>query len=200
MIDSYQTIQCPTEGVYKEKGSKFISYAYPVNSEKEVKFILERIKKEHFSARHICYAFMLGADKALYRAYDAAEPANTAGKPILNQINSFKLTNILVIVVRYFGGTLLGTNGLIQAYKASAHEALSKALIITKFEEIQMEIIFDYEKTGEVMRVIKSHHLDIIRQEHLNDKAKIYLKIKKSEMTKISSQINLIQKVKLLFH
>ncbi|MDP2112754.1 MAG: YigZ family protein, partial [Bacteroidota bacterium] len=130
MEDTYKTIEKPSEGLFKDKGSKFISFAFPVNSEDEIKDIVQSIKKEHHSARHHCYAWRLGADHLHFRANDDGEPSSTAGKPILGQIQSFDLTNILIVVVRYFGGTLLGVSGLINAYRSAALDAINQAEIV----------------------------------------------------------------------
>ncbi|MCR6638650.1 MAG: YigZ family protein [Sporocytophaga sp.] len=132
MQQIYYSIKAPSEGLYKELGSKFISFAFPVSSETEIKDILERFKKEYYDARHICYAYRIGFSEQKFRVNDAGEPAHTAGDPIFNQIKSFELTNIIVIVVRYFGGTKLGKSGLIQAYKTAAEEALKNAEKIEK--------------------------------------------------------------------
>ncbi|OFY99138.1 MAG: hypothetical protein A3K10_04455 [Bacteroidetes bacterium RIFCSPLOWO2_12_FULL_31_6] len=191
MRDSYQTIQFVTEGIYKEKGSKFIAFAFPVSSEKEIKVNIEKIKKEHHSAKHLCFAYVLRADKNIFRSFDAGEPSNTAGKPILGQIQSNNLTNIIIIVVRYFGGTLLGTSGLIQAYKTAAADAILKATIITKFKEEQLEIIFNYDKIGEVMKIIKEHKIEI-SQQTITEKYNYLVNAKASEVDIIFKKLNLI--------
>ncbi len=185
------SIQFSTEGIYKEKGSKFLSFAFPVSTEQETKLNIEKIKKEHHAAKHVCFAYVIGVDKTIYRSFDAGEPSNTAGKPILGQIQSYNLTNILIVVVRYFGGTLLGTSGLIQAYKAAAADALSKAIIITKFQEEQLEIIFNYDKIGEVMKIIKTHKLEIVKQ-IINEKYIYIINSKISEVALISNKLNAI--------
>ena len=141
--DTYLTIKEPSEGLFKDKGSKFSSFAFPASSEEDVKKFLAELKKQHPSANHHCYAFRLGADKQAYRANDDGEPSNTAGKPILGQIQSKDLTNILIVVVRYFGGTLLGVSGLINAYKLAAAEAIQNATIIEKTVDDIYEIKFD---------------------------------------------------------
>ena len=162
MQDSFLTIQKDSEGLYKEKGSKFFGYAFPVSDEMEIKKIITQLKKEHHSARHWCYAFRLGADKKLFRANDDGEPSGTAGKPILNQIISADLTNVLIVVVRYFGGTLLGTSGLITAYKSAAAEALSNSVIVTKYISEICKVNFATEVTNEVMRRLKEFDAEII--------------------------------------
>lgn len=159
MEDTYRTILAPSEGLFKDKGSKFIAYAYPVYSEEEIKDIVQSIRKEHYSARHHCYAWRLGHEKLQFRANDDGEPSSTAGKPILGQIQSFDLTNILVVVVRYFGGTLLGVGGLINAYKNAAQDAIAHAEIVEKMVEKQLIIEFDYGVMNEVMKVFKDEKL-----------------------------------------
>jgi len=152
---AFQTLLAPSEGLYKEKGSKFLSKAYPVQTEEEIKQLLSSIRKEYYDARHVCYAFSLQQPFLTERGNDDGEPAHTAGTPILNQIRSFELSNVLVVVVRYFGGTKLGVSGLIQAYKTAAEEALLKAERITVEPKERYQIILPYEYTGHVMRWIK---------------------------------------------
>jgi uncharacterized YigZ family protein len=162
--DTYLTIEKPSEGLYKDKGSKFLAYAFPVTSEPEIKTYLTEIKNQHPSARHHCYAFRLGADKLVFRANDAGEPNNTAGKPILGQIQSNDLTNILIIVVRYFGGTLLGVSGLINAYKLAAADAINNATIIEETVKDIYELNFEYISMNRVMKIIKDEDLKILSQ------------------------------------
>jgi uncharacterized YigZ family protein len=162
MQDSFLTIQKNCEGLYKEKGSKFFGYAFPVSDEAEIKKIISGLKKEHHSARHWCYAFRLGSDKKLFRANDDGEPSGTAGKPILNQIVAADLTDALIVVVRYFGGTLLGTSGLIHAYKSAAAEALQHSQVITKYVTEACKVSFDTGVTNEVMRRLKEFDAEII--------------------------------------
>ena len=163
--DTFKTLSSPSEEVlYKEKNSKFFGYAFPVASEEEIKSILEDLKKQHYAARHWCYAFQLGTSKIYYRANDDGEPNNSAGMPIYGQIQSFEVTNVLVVVVRYFGGVKLGVGGLISAYKTTAQMALESADIIEKTINIHYLIRFDYKNMNKVMRVIKEKNLDIIAQ------------------------------------
>lgn len=159
MNDTFKTITSHAEGLFKEKGSKFLGYAFPVEKEDEVKAILQNLRKEHHSARHFCYAWRLGPEKLHFRANDDGEPSSTAGKPILGQIQSFDLTNILVVVVRYFGGTLLGVSGLINAYKNAAYDTLIHAEIIEKLVEKNLIIEFDYGVLNEVMKILKDEKL-----------------------------------------
>src|SRR5680860_1427595 len=149
MDDTYKTIEQPVEGYFKDKGSKFYAFAFPVNHENDIKEILTRIKKEHHSARHHCYAWRLGTEKITFRANDDGEPSSTAGKPILGQLQSFGVTNILIVVVRYFGGTLLGVSGLISAYRNAAANALNNADIQTKIIERYFDLQFTYNELNE---------------------------------------------------
>jgi uncharacterized YigZ family protein len=166
---TYKTILKPSEGIYKEKGSKFLSFIVPVNDVDEIKQILEKFRKEYFDARHVCYAYMLGEERDTFRANDDGEPSGTAGKPILGQINSFELTNVLVVVVRYFGGVLLGTGGLVTAYKEATADAIRNSEIIEKTIELPLSIHFTYELMSEVSRIIKEFDLHISRQKFETD-------------------------------
>lgn len=164
--DTFKTLATATEEVlFKEKNSKFYSYAFPIESEEEVKPILEKIKKVHYTARHWCYAFQVGTSKIYFRANDDGEPNNSAGMPIYGQIQSFELTNVLVVVVRYFGGIKLGVGGLVQAYKTSAQMALEVAEIVEKTIDIHFIVSFDYKNMNKVMRVIKEKNVRLIKQE-----------------------------------
>ena len=165
MTNSYKTINNSSEGIYKEKGSKFLSFAIPVTNIDEIKQILEQYRKEYYDARHVCYAYILGVEHDIYRANDDGEPSGTAGRPILGQINSFELTNILVIVIRYFGGILLGTGGLITAYKEAAADAIMQAQIIEKTLKSEIIIRFEYPLLNDVMRIIKELDAQIITQQ-----------------------------------
>lgn len=159
-MGKFKTIEELSVGEYKEKGSKHIGYAYPIKSETEVKPLIDQLKKEHHKARHWCYAFSIGTDDALLKSNDDGEPSGTAGKPILGQIQSFELTNVLIVVVRYFGGTKLGTSGLIRSYKTAAEEALKVAKIIEK-EEVQVFTIqFSYDHTSTVNQCLNK--LDVL--------------------------------------
>lgn len=153
--DTYLTITAPSEGLYKEKGSKFLAFAYPVRTETEVKEHLERIKKEYFDARHHCYAYILGPHKDAFRINDDGEPSGTAGKPIHGQLLSTNLTDVCVIVVRYFGGIKLGVSGLINAYKTAARDALDNATVIEKTIDIGYHLHFEYPLMNDVMRILK---------------------------------------------
>lgn len=166
MKDTYKTIEVPgKETLFKEKNSKFFGYSFPVKSEEEVKKILEQVKKQHFSARHWCYAYQIGTGKNVYfRVNDDGEPNNSAGMPIYGQIQSFDVTNILVVVVRYFGGIKLGVGGLVTAYKISAQMALEASEIIEKTIDTHFLIRFDYKNMNQVMRIIKEKNINIVNQ------------------------------------
>jgi len=188
MSDTYKTIITPTEGIYKEKGSKFLSFAIPVSSADEVKEIVKNYRKEYYDSRHVCYAYMLGADRKEFRANDDGEPSGTAGRPILGQINSRELTNILVIVVRYFGGILLGTGGLVVAYKEATTDALDQAEVIEKTVDESISILFDYVLMNEVMRIIKDTNAQITSQSFENQ-CEMQLSIRKQDAGLLSAKV-----------
>ncbi|MBR5784340.1 MAG: YigZ family protein [Bacteroidales bacterium] len=162
--DTYKTIASTSEGIYKEKGSKFLAFAIPVVSEIEIKEHIDKIKKEYYDARHHCYAYILGADKATYRINDDGEPSGTAGRPIHGQLLSKDLTNTLVVVVRYFGGIKLGVSGLITAYKAATKDALDNAVVIEKTSNDVYRIEFEYVLMNDVMRLLKDEGLEQFNQ------------------------------------
>ena len=165
MIDTYKTIEQPSEEIlFKEKNSKFYGYAFPVTSEEEVKPIIEQLKKTHYTARHWCYAYQIGTKNKVYRANDDGEPNNSAGMPIYGQIQSFDVTNVLIVVVRYFGGVKLGVGGLVSAYKTAAQMALEEVDIVEKTIDIHYFIRFDYKNMNKVMRVIKEKNIHVINQ------------------------------------
>jgi len=180
MKDTYKTIEKPCEGYFKDKGSKFFAYAFPVKNEEEVKEILTQLKKEHHSARHHCYAWRLGMENIRYRANDDGEPSSSAGKPILGQLLSFDVTNVLIVVVRYFGGTLLGVSGLINAYRTAASEALKNAVISTRLIENRYELHFTYSELNEVMHIIKQENLNITDTK-FEEKCSLVFSVRKSE-------------------
>ena len=167
--DTFRTLSKVSESLYKEKGSKFLGFAYPVKSLEEIKAILDELRKKYYDARHHCYAYMLGQDADQYRANDDGEPNHSAGDPILGQIRSHNVTNTLVVVVRYFGGTKLGVSGLINAYKIAAAEALDANEIIEEVVKEEVSIRYSYESTNEVLRLVKEFELDILEQEFTAD-------------------------------
>jgi uncharacterized YigZ family protein len=166
--DTYKTIKSQAEGLFKDRGSKFYAFAYHIESENEVKALVENLRKEHFKAVHHCYAYRLGLDKSNFRVNDDGEPSGTAGKPILNTLLSQEITNILVVVVRYFGGTLLGVPGLINAYKSATVEALTTADIIEKTVNDIYSVGFDFVQMNDVMKVVKEFNLKIRNQTYDN--------------------------------
>lgn len=180
MDDTYKTISKLAEGTYTEKRSKFLAFAIPVQTIEEIKEQLKFYEKKYYDARHVCYAYMLGAERADFRANDNGEPSGTAGRPILGQINSFGLTDILIIVVRYFGGIKLGISGLIVAYKAAAQEALNSADIIEKTVDVDISFLYEYPFMNDVMRIVKEESPEIISQDFDTD-CRMTLRIRKSQ-------------------
>lgn len=166
--DTYKTIKAPIEGLFKDRGSKFLAYAYPIEHENEVKPLVDNLKKEHFKAVHHCYAYRLGLDRTNFRVNDDGEPSGTAGKPILNTLLSHDITNILVVVVRYFGGTLLGVPGLINAYKSATAEALTVAEVIEKTVNDVYNVSFEFVQMNDVMKLVKEFGLKIRNQTYDN--------------------------------
>ncbi len=162
--DSYRTIEAPAEGLFKDRGSKFYAFAFPIHSEEDTKPLLATLRDQHSKAAHHCYAYRLGLDRNQYRANDDGEPSGSAGRPILNTLYSQDLTNILVVVVRYFGGSLLGIPGLINAYKTATEDALAQAVTVEKYVCDEYEITFPYEATSEVNRIVKSYDLEVTDQ------------------------------------
>lgn len=162
--DSYLTLAEPAEALYKEKGSKFLAYAYPVSSEEQIRECLEALRKRYYDATHHCYAWRLGADGQNYRVNDDGEPSSTAGRPILGQLLSYGVTDVLVVVVRYFGGTKLGVSGLIAAYKESAAAVLSEAQIVERTVDVRFEVEFGYLVMNDVMRVVKEMRPEVLEQ------------------------------------
>lgn len=195
MSDSYKTIKGLSEGQYKDRGSKFLAFAYPVYSEEEIKEIQQKLRKDYHDARHHCYAYRLGADMKIFKANDDGEPSNSSGKPILGQIQAFDLTNILIIVVRYFGGTLLGVGGLIQAYKTAASEALKNAEIVNKTLNDIIDIRFEYIDMNNVMKVLKSEKPEQLKQKFDLD-CYIKLSIRQSARDKLLERLKKIESLK----
>jgi uncharacterized YigZ family protein len=181
----YRTLASISEGVYKEKGSKFIAYAVACYTEIEAKEYLAEWRKSHHQARHLCYAFRFGADKKVFRANDDGEPNNSAGAPILGQIQSFDLSNILIGVVRYFGGTKLGVGGLIHAYKTAAKEAIENGLVIEQELKEQLELAFSYSEVPAVMSLVKQMNIEVLKTDfQLLCTMEIELQLDKSEIVK----------------
>lgn len=190
--DTYKTITDKAEGIYTEKRSKFIAIALPVRSVEDVKACLEEYQKKYYDARHVCYAYMLGPERKEFRANDNGEPSGTAGKPILGQINSNGLTDILVIVVRYFGGIKLGTSGLIVAYKAAAAEAIGNAEVVERTVDATIGFRFEYPLMNEVMRIVKEEGPEIVSQGYDND-CLMTLRIRLSLMPKLKARLEKVE-------
>ena len=188
-MDTYLTISSVSEALYKDKGSKFYAFAYPVQTVEQIKEILAEKRKEYYDARHVCYAYMLGYERNVFRANDDGEPSGTAGRPILGQINSSNLTDILIIVVRYFGGTLLGTSGLIQAYKTSAAEAIVAATIEERIVEKTFVSKFGYQDLNAVMRIMKDFDLAIVNQVQEMD-CTLYFRIRLSDIDRVRDRFD----------
>jgi len=196
--DSYFTVMGPAEGLFKDRGSKFMAFAWPVRTEAEIKNHLLALKKEHPSANHHCYAWRLGADKAAFRANDDGEPANSAGKPILAQIQAHDLTNVLIVVVRYFGGTLLGVSGLINAYRNAAADVLSKAEIREQFILFEYRIRFDFDALSKVMRLLKDCDAKILSTTYEGTNAIIF-QVKKLYSEKLETKAKELYTTQLEF-
>jgi len=186
--DTFLTIKDLAEGVYKEKGSKFLAFAYPVSHEDQLKEKLQSLRKSHFDARHHCYAYILGANQDRYRANDDGEPNGTAGLPILGQIRSKNLTDVLVVVVRYFGGVKLGASGLVNAYKVATQFALEEAQIIEKIVKAELKVQFEYIQMNEVMKVIKDFELEICSQNFDND-CQMQILVRKNHLEVVSEKL-----------
>jgi uncharacterized YigZ family protein len=189
MEDVYFTIDGKSEGIYKEKGSKFIARAYYVETEDEIRDIIKQLRKEHHAARHHCYAYRLGSDGSRSRANDDGEPSSTAGKPILGVISSQGLTNVLIVVIRYFGGILLGTNGLINAYRQAASDAIKNSTIISRRVEIRYKLVFEYHLLNEIMHLIKSAEIRVVEMT-MNETCIIRIAVLKSESERVFSLFN----------
>lgn len=188
MQDAYRTIAQPAEGLYKEKGSKFIALAFPVFTEDDIKETLSELRKQYYDARHHCYAYSLGADKSRYRANDDGEPNHSAGDPILGQIRSADLTNVLVVVIRYFGGTKLGVSGLINAYKTSSAEALANAEIVEAYETVLLKTHFGYTQMNDVMSLVKDQDLAVKEQDFTLD-CRLTLEVRTSLQEEIKEKL-----------
>ncbi len=194
--DTYKTILASSEGIYTEKRSKFIAAALPVRTVEEVKAYLETWQKKYYDARHICYAYMLGYERKDFRANDNGEPSGTAGKPILGQINSNELTDILLIVVRYFGGIKLGTSGLIVAYRTAAAEAIAAASIIEKTVDEVVTVLFEYPFMNDVMRIVKEEGPEIVEQSYDID-CRMSLRIRRSMMPRLRTRLEKVETLRI---
>ena len=189
--DTYLTLEKPSEAIFRDRGSKFLAFAYPINAEADVKAILTALKTEHPKANHHCWAMRQGIDRSVFRINDDGEPSGTAGRPILSTLLSRNITNILVVVVRYFGGTLLGVPGLINAYKTATEEALNIAVIIEKTLDDTYIISFDYQQMNDIMKIIKEDNLTILEQQFDNN-CMVKIAIRKMQ---VNRSINKLEKV-----
>lgn len=196
--DTYKTIKKPSEGTFRDKGSKFIAYAYPFQDENELKDLLAFVKSEHPKARHWCYAYRLSPDRSVFRVNDDGEPSGSAGRPILNTLLSNDLTDTLVIVVRYFGGTLLGIPGLINAYKTATQQAIDAAEVIEKTQEDVYKIEFDYLQMNDVMRIIKEDNLEILKQD-FDNRCTITFSVRKLHVNQVINKMENIENSKLTY-
>ena len=196
MANQFRTISSISKGLYKEKGSKFISLAYPVTNENEIKNILEELRKKYFDARHHCYAWCLGDDRERQRANDDGEPSSSAGKPILGQINANDLTNILIVVIRYFGGTLLGVGGLINAYREASSDAIQNNKIIEKKVFEVYKVSFEYQQMNNIMTIIKGHRLDQFDQDFALS-CSVKIRIWKKDSERIVSEFKSLEGVSI---
>lgn len=196
MQDTFKTITAISKAVYTEKRSKFIAYAIPVTSPEEVKQRLDEYRKEYYDARHICWAYMLGHERNIFRANDDGEPLGTAGKPILGQINSKELTDVLVLVIRYFGGIKLGTSGLIVAYKEAAAEAIAGAEIIEKTVDQTIAFTFEYPFMNDVMRIVKDLEPAILNQSYDMD-CRMKLQIRKTKFEELQNRLEKVESLQI---
>lgn len=192
MEDVFKTIEAQAEGIYKEKGSRFIALAYPVTREEEIRDIIAGLKEKYYDARHHCYAWRLGAAKTHFRANDDGEPSSTAGKPILGQIQSNDLTNILIVVIRYFGGIKLGVSGLINAYREAAADALRNALIIEKTVDEQLRIHFSYMVMNDVMKIVKEEEPEVLDR-NFEMECDMLLSIRQKDMPALRARLEKIE-------
>lgn len=197
MEDVFKTIEAQAEGIYKEKGSRFIALAYPVTREEEIRDIIAGLKEKYYDARHHCYAWRLGAAKTHFRANDDGEPSSTAGKPILGQIQSNDLTNILIVVIRYFGGIKLGVSGLINAYREAAADALRNALIIEKTVDEQLRIHFSYMVMNDVMKIVKEEEPEVLER-HFEMECDMLLSIRQKDMPALRARLEKIESLTFL--
>lgn len=197
MTDTYKTIVDQAEGLYTEKRSKFIAVALPVQTIEEIKEQLDFYKKKYYDARHVCYAYMLGHERKEFRANDNGEPSGTAGKPILGQINSNELTDILIIVVRYFGGIKLGTSGLIVAYRTAAEQAIAASTIIEKTVDEDVTVLFEYPFMNDIMRIVKEEEPAIIKQDYDMD-CSMTLRIRQSSMDRLRTRLAKVETARIV--
>ncbi len=197
MKDTYLTLAEASEGFYKEKGSKFIGLAYPIKKEEQVKEIIDGLKKQYYDARHHCYAYVLGNDGERFRANDDGEPGHSAGDPILGQIRSHNLTNLLIVVVRYFGGTKLGVPGLVHAYRTAAADAIEEGEIVEKILMVDIPFRFEYLSMNDVMKLIKEYDLQILNQ-HFDNLCEMEISVREKRFAEVLEKLKKIDGVDVL--
>jgi uncharacterized YigZ family protein len=191
MDDSYKTLESSAEGTYREKGSRFLAFGFPVKNEEEIRNILAGLRKKYHDARHHCYAYRLGASGETYRVNDDGEPSGTAGKPILGQLLANNLSHVLVVVVRYFGGTLLGTGGLITAYRSATADMIAHAKIIVRLVELKMRLCFPYDMLNAVMKILKEESLSPVEAEY-NSICTLVVKVRASSLDKLTGRFKMV--------
>ncbi len=193
--DTYFTIEKPGEGIFRDRGSKFLGYAYPITSDQDIKEIIAKLKQEHPKANHHCWAIRWSTDRSIFRINDDGEPSGTAGRPILNTLLSRNLTNVAVVVVRYFGGTLLGVPGLINAYRTAAELALNEIKVIEKTVNDVYTILFDYQQMNDVMRIVKEDNLEVLKQQFDNN-CELTVSIRKMQVNQTLTRLQKLSSVK----
>ena len=193
--DTYFTIEKPGEGIFRDRGSKFLGYAYPITSDQNIKDIIAKLKQEHPKANHHCWAIRWSTDRSVFRINDDGEPSGTAGRPILNTLLSRNLTNVAVVVVRYFGGTLLGVPGLINAYRTAAELALNETKVIEKTVNDIYTILFDYQQMNDVMRIVKEDNLEVLKQQFDNN-CELTVSIRKMQVNQVLGRLQKLSSVK----
>ncbi len=196
--DTYFTIEAKSEGIFRDRGSKFLGYAYPAISDQDIKGIIADLKKEHPKANHYCWGMRWSTDRSVFKLNDDGEPSGTAGRPILNTLLSKNITNVAVVVVRYFGGTLLGVPGLINAYKSATEQALAEAKIIEKTVNDVYTIVFDYLQMNEVMRIVKDDNLQLLEQAFDNS-CSIKVSVRKMQVEQVISKLQKLSSVKIKY-
>ncbi len=197
MSDEFLTIANESEGLFKDKGSRFLAFAFPVNSEEEIADRLAEVKSRHPKARHHCFAWRLGTHGDRYRSNDDGEPSGTAGKPILARIDQSALTNVLIVVVRYFGGTLLGTGGLIRAYGAAAADAIENARIVRGFEFENWRLNAAYNSVNEVLNILKNGPWEVIKEEYTDEGVQYHIKVRKSHVDELQQKLSGMENLKM---
>ena len=194
--DTYRTIAEPADGIFRDKGSKFIAYAYPFRDENKLKEIIAQLKAEHPKARHHCWAYRLTPDRSIFRVNDDGEPSGTAGRPILNVLLSQDITNVLVVVVRYFGGTLLGVPGLINAYKTATQEAIDVAEVVERTVNDVYAVHFDYLQMNDVMKIVKEYDLKVLSQ-NFDTSCTIHVEMRKLQVNEVVGKFETIEGIEV---